>query len=50
MIHLARHDVCVEDREDQSQDGSIEETKVGLEDDACGGRRWGCHEKNLVQN
>ena len=50
MIYLARHDVCVEYREDQSQDSSIEETKVGLEDDACAERRWGCHEKNLVQN
>ena len=48
--HLTRHGVCVKDREDQSQDGSIEETKVGLEDDVVEGRGGRRQEVHLVSN
>ena len=46
--HLSGHGVGVEDGEDQSQDGSIEETKVRLEDDAVEGRGGRCQEVHLV--
>ena len=48
--NLARHNVRVKDREDQSQDGPIKETKVGLEDDAGGVRGGCCHQVYLVSN
>ena len=47
--HLSGHGVSVKDREDQSEDGSIEETKVRLEDDAVEGRGGRCQEVHLVQ-
>ena len=48
--HLAGHDVRVEDRKDQSQDSSVKEAKVGLEDNAGGGRGGRCHQVDLVSN
>ena len=44
---LSGHDVCVKNREEQSQDCSIEETKVGLEGDGRGGRGGRCQEEHL---
>ena len=46
--YLSGHSVCVKDREYQSQDGPIEEAKMGLEDDAGGGRGGRCHQVDLV--
>ena len=46
--YLSWHGVSVEDREEQSEDGPIEETKVRLEDDAVEGRGGRCQEVHLV--
>ena len=48
--HLAGHGVRVKDREYQSQDSSVKEAKMGLEDDTGGGRRGRCHQVDLVSN